>query len=154
MKIGELAKLTGLATSRIRFYEKIGLLQLVERRANGYRSYPQEAVMVLRLITAAQEAGFSLEELRKLIPPDLAQWEHGKLELALREKVASIEALQQQLEQSKAAILDVLAQVEAKPEDISCATNARRVLSQIGMGDLVENDQGVAAPSALHHRKA
>ncbi len=31
MKIGELAERTGLATSRIRFYERIGLLKSVER---------------------------------------------------------------------------------------------------------------------------
>jgi len=31
MKIGELAERTGLTPSRIRFYERIGLLTLVER---------------------------------------------------------------------------------------------------------------------------
>ena len=50
MKIGELAQRTGLAASRIRFYESIGLLKLVQRQANGYRSYPEEAVLVLNLI--------------------------------------------------------------------------------------------------------
>ena len=54
MKIGELAELTDLAPSRIRFYEKIGLLKTVNRKANGYRSYPPEAVTVLKLITTAQ----------------------------------------------------------------------------------------------------
>ena len=36
MRIGELAQRSGLAPSRIRFYERIGLLKLVQRRANGY----------------------------------------------------------------------------------------------------------------------
>lgn len=44
MKIGELAKRSGLAASRIRFYEKIGLLKTVKRSANGYRSYPPETL--------------------------------------------------------------------------------------------------------------
>lgn len=74
MKIGELAERTGLTPSRIRFYERIGLLTLVAREANGYRSYPQEAVTVLDLITAAQKADFSLDEIRMLIPAGLAQW--------------------------------------------------------------------------------
>lgn len=39
MKIGELARRTGLAASRIRFYEEAGLL-VVQRQANGYRDYP------------------------------------------------------------------------------------------------------------------
>ena len=133
MKIGELAKRTGLAASRIRFYEKMGLLKMVDREANGYRLYPEEAVLVLELIKSAQEAGFSLEELRHVMPPDLNQWEHSKLDVVLREKVRSIEALQQQLEASKATILDILAQIEAKPEDVSCASNARKVLANLGL---------------------
>ncbi|NCO45819.1 MAG: MerR family DNA-binding transcriptional regulator, partial [Vibrio sp.] len=47
MNIGELAKRTGLSASKIRFYEKVGLFKTVKRKANGYRSYPPEAVMVL-----------------------------------------------------------------------------------------------------------
>ncbi|MEL0028176.1 MAG: MerR family DNA-binding transcriptional regulator, partial [Perlucidibaca sp.] len=39
MNIGELATLTGLTRSRIRFYESKGLLTTVERADNGYRSY-------------------------------------------------------------------------------------------------------------------
>ncbi len=48
MKIGELAERTGLATSRIRFYERIGLLKAARRQANGYRSYPDDAVLTAR----------------------------------------------------------------------------------------------------------
>lgn len=119
MKIGELAGRTGLAASRIRFYERIGLLKAVERQANGYRSYPADAVLTLQLITAGQRAGFSLDELRTLLPNGLAQWEHG------------IEALQAQLAQSKAHLLELVAQIEAKPQDMDCAANARRVLAEM-----------------------
>ncbi|WP_242402411.1 MerR family transcriptional regulator [Komagataeibacter kakiaceti] len=74
MKIGELAHLSGLTPSRIRFYERIGLLKTVDRRPNGYRTYPQQAVMILGLITTAQRAGFTLDEIRTLLPPDLEHW--------------------------------------------------------------------------------
>ena len=114
MKIGELAERTGLAPSRIRFYEGIGLLK-VERQPNGYRTYPPQAVLVLELIATAQQAGFSLDEIRTLLPPDLAHWEHGSLIETLRSKVQDI---------------------EAKPEEIDCATNAGRVLSWIRSGEL------------------
>ena len=67
MKIGELAQRTGLAASRIRFYESIGLLKLVQRQANGYRSYPEEAVLVLNLITTAQQAGFSADDAEQVV---------------------------------------------------------------------------------------
>lgn len=136
MRIGELAERTGLAPSRIRFYERIGLLKTVERRSNGYRTYPPEAVLVLNVITTAQKAGFSLDELRALLPPDLEQWEHDALFDALRRKVRDIEALEARLAQSKAQLVELMVEIEAKPEDIDCAANARRVLSRLQLGEM------------------
>ena len=130
MKIGELAKRSGIAPSRIRFYESIGLLQ-VERRANGYRTYPAEAAVVLELIAAAQQAGFSLEEIRSLLPGNLGQWQHDALLTALTAKVTDIEKLQARLAQTKAHLLALIADIEARPEEIDCAANAERVLSRV-----------------------
>ncbi|MBH4135966.1 MerR family DNA-binding transcriptional regulator, partial [Pseudomonas aeruginosa] len=62
MKIGELAKLTGLATSRIRFYEASGLIRS-QRKANGYRDYAADTVWILELVTGAHGAGVSQEGL-------------------------------------------------------------------------------------------
>ncbi|WP_022943996.1 MerR family transcriptional regulator [Pseudoalteromonas ruthenica] len=134
MKIGELAKKTGLAASKIRFYEDIGLLKLVNRSANGYRSYPPEAEVVLNLISNGQKAGFSLDELRGLLPSNLDDWQHDSLLEALRQKLADIEELEKKLAQSKQQIRMILKEVEAKPDDMDCAQNARRVISQIGLG--------------------
>lgn len=131
MNIGELARRTGLTQSRIRFYESAGLLKTVERQPNGYRAYPAEAVLVLELIATAQKAGFSLDEIRTLLPPDLTQWEHDALIEALQRKVKDIEALQMRLKQSKAQLVALIRDIETKPDDVDCATNARRVLSHI-----------------------
>jgi DNA-binding transcriptional MerR regulator len=146
MKIGELAQRTGLAPSRIRFYERIGLLKAVKRQANGYRSYSDDAVLALKLIATGQRAGFSLDELRALLPSDLAQWGHGTLLDMLRHKVGDIEALQAQLAQSKTHLLELVAQIEAKPQDMTCAANARRVLSEMPLmatGDAGACTQGM-----------
>ncbi len=150
MNIGELAKRTGLTNSRIRFYESAGLLRTVDRRPNGYRTYPPEAVLVLELITTAQKAGFSLDEIRKLLPPGLDNWDHVALVAALRRKVADIEALEARLTESKAQLVTLLADIEAKPDDIDCATNARRALShmlggKIGNADIPIGDGGLLA---------
>ena len=131
MNIGELAKRTGLTNSRIRFYESAGLLKTVERRPNGYRTYPPEAVLVLELIATAQKAGFSLDEIRTLLPSDLEDWQHDALIETLRRKVADIAALEARLAQSKAQLVALIADIEAKPDDIDCAANARRLLSRI-----------------------
>ncbi|EED37201.1 mercuric resistance operon regulatory protein [Stenotrophomonas sp. SKA14] len=135
MKIGELARRTGLAASRIRFYEDAGLL-VVQRQANGYRDYPEQAVLLLELIIGAQRAGFSLEEIRALLPPDMSQWQHDALITMLRRKVADIEALQLRLAQSRAHLLALIEDIQARPDGIDCAANSRRVLDRVQRGDL------------------
>ena len=139
MKIGELAARSGLSQSRIRFYEKIGLLRTVDRRSNGYRVYPPDAVVVLEVIATAQAAGFSLDEIRTLMPGDLEKWDHGALMDTLRTKVAEIGRLQERLTSTKARLEGLIDEIEARPDDIDCAANARRVLSRLF------DDEGAAA---------
>ncbi len=152
MKIGELAQRTGLAASRIRFYERIGLLDTAEREANGYRSYPDDAVLALRLIVAGQRAGFSLDELRTLRPSDLSNWEHDALLDALRRKVQDIEALQARLAQGRSDLLELMAQIEARPQGMDCAANARRVLSALRLAEAGPATTPAAATRTSRHR--
>ncbi|WP_459046995.1 MerR family transcriptional regulator [Stenotrophomonas sp. PSU_St99] len=135
MKIGELARRTGLAASRIRFYEDAGLLQ-VPRQPNGYRDYPEQVVLLLELITGAQRAGFSLEEIRALLPPDMGRWQHDALITMLQQKVADIEALQSRLAQSRAHLVALIEDIQARPDGIDCAANSRRVLDRVNRGEL------------------
>ena len=131
MKIGELATRSGLSQSRIRFYEKIGLLKAVDRRSNGYRVYPKDALVVLEVIATAQGAGFSLDEIRTLMPGDLQKWDHGALMETLRTKVVEIGRLQERLTRTKARLEGLIEEIDARPDDIDCAANARRVLSRL-----------------------
>ncbi len=131
MKIGQLAERTGFSPSRIRFYEKVGLLRAVDRRPNGYRTYPPEAATILNVIATAQSAGFSLEEIRVLLPSKLEQWNHDALLGTLRRRVADIASLEARLGKSRAQLVSVIKEIEDRPDDIDCATNARRVLSRL-----------------------
>ncbi|WP_207282929.1 MerR family transcriptional regulator [Pseudomonas sp. FW300-N2F2] len=131
MRIGELAKISGLAPSRIRFYEASGLIKSVERKANGYRDYAPETEWVLEIITGAQAAGFSLEEIRQLLPVDASGWQHEELLSGLRRKVAEIEILQQRLAQNKAQLLLVIDGIEGKPEGLGCADNTQLLLHRL-----------------------
>lgn len=134
MRIGELARRTGLTASRIRFYESLGLLPMVDRMPNGYRHYPKDAQLVLELIDTAQQAGFSLDEIRTLLPTNLEKWDHAALAATLRRKLADIAALQARLAESKVQLQALLGDIESKPDDITCADNARRVLSRMLLG--------------------
>lgn len=131
MKIGELSKLTGLTTSRIRFYEKAGLIKAVTRQANGYRTYPQEAAVILEIIDSAQRAGFSLEQVRHLLPIGEGSWDHQELLEALKAKVSEIDTLQKRLKENKARLLIAIEGIESRPEGITCADNKKRLMEQL-----------------------
>jgi DNA-binding transcriptional MerR regulator len=131
MRIGELAERSGLTASRIRFYEASGLINTVERNANGYREYTTDAVVTLDIITGAQKAGFSLQEIRSLLPTKLGTWQEDKLLDVLKKKVADIEALRERLADSKAQLLGIIETIETSPEGLSCDDNRKRVLNRI-----------------------
>lgn len=67
LKIGELAKQTGLAVGTLRYYSDLGLLQPAARGDNGYRYYSQNARRQIELIKKAQAIGFTLEEIKTIL---------------------------------------------------------------------------------------
>ena len=67
MKIGALAKRSGLSAHTIRYYERVGLLPSPERTASGYRAYTPSDIDRLRFIARGRDLGFSLEEIRSLL---------------------------------------------------------------------------------------
>lgn len=67
LTIGQVAREAGVGVETVRFYERRGLLREPPRRPSGYRSYPQDAVKVLRFIRNAKDLGFSLKEIRDLM---------------------------------------------------------------------------------------
>ncbi|MEN5300904.1 MULTISPECIES: MerR family transcriptional regulator [unclassified Pseudomonas] len=129
MKIGELARRTGLSASRIRFYEASGLIE-ARRLGNGYRDYPEQVVRSLEIITCGQQAGFSLEEMRNLTNAsgDGAA-RHDRLLASLKHKVAEIEAMQLRLAQNRAQLLAVIAGMQSKPQGMDCDENAQRLIA-------------------------
>lgn len=133
MKIGELARRTGMAPSAIRFYEARGLLKAAGRGANGYREYPPDAVTMLAIIRDAQQAGFSLDEIRQLLPGEISSWQHDTLMAALHRKIADIETLQARLMQNKAHLQSLVDLIESRPLNMDCDVNAARVMAGLGL---------------------
>ena len=67
LKIGDVAKVTGIGIETLRFYEKSGLLDRPSRTASGYRMYDSEVLSRLDFIKRAQVLGFSLDEIKRII---------------------------------------------------------------------------------------
>ncbi|TCW17689.1 MerR family transcriptional regulator [Raoultella sp. BIGb0138] len=131
MRIGELAKATGVTPSRIRFYEAEGLITPPPRKGNGYRNYAVETADLLKIIDNAQRAGFSLEQIRRFLPQRQKKWDHEELVQSLKMRVSEIELMQQQLAKSKLELLNLIASIADRPEGISCEENMQRLIGQL-----------------------
>ena len=70
LTIGAVARRTGLRTSAIRYYEEIGILP-APLRHNGQRRYTSRVFQQIGFIQTARSAGFSIEEMKTLLPSDL-----------------------------------------------------------------------------------
>ena len=64
--IGELCAQTGLSARTVRYYEEVGLLPGVRRRAGGRRVYGDDALERLRFIGRLKTLGLSLGEIKEL----------------------------------------------------------------------------------------
>ncbi|PJN22288.1 Fe-S cluster assembly protein HesB [Kitasatospora sp. CB02891] len=84
MTIGQLAELTNVPASAIRFWERHGLLPAPERRS-GQRRYPPQAAERIVLLRKFQQAGLSLAEVREF------QQDQPQRQAMIRAKVAEIE---------------------------------------------------------------
>lgn len=67
MRIGEMARRTGVAPSALRYYEDAGLLVPAGRTEAGYRLYGETALGRLAFIRRAQALGLTVRELHDLI---------------------------------------------------------------------------------------
>jgi DNA-binding transcriptional MerR regulator len=95
MDIGEVSSKSGISTSTLRYYEELGLITPTGRKGLR-RQYHSNVLEKLALITLAKQAGFSLEELRKLFKNQkkiiLDKEELKKKATAIDRKIKKLEA--------------------------------------------------------------
>jgi MerR family transcriptional regulator, redox-sensitive transcriptional activator SoxR len=101
LSIGQLAARTGLPTSTLRYYDRIGLIPATGR-SGGQRRYDPKVIQRVRAVTLCQRSGFSLEETRRLL-------DGGRPWQALaRRKVEELQGRIAELEQTRALLRSVL----------------------------------------------
>jgi MerR family transcriptional regulator, copper efflux regulator len=67
LRIGEVARRTGVSVDTIRHYEGLGLLPTAARTAGGFRQYPTVVLTRVEVVRAALALGFSLRELTSVL---------------------------------------------------------------------------------------
>ncbi len=105
MKIGELARATGVKGETIRFYERIGLLPVPERTEGNYRDYGPSDQERLAFIRNGRRLGFEIADIRSLLglgdQPEENCGEVGRIATghlaAVEEKIALLERLRSEL---------------------------------------------------------
>ncbi|HUX19340.1 MAG TPA: heavy metal-responsive transcriptional regulator [Acidithiobacillus sp.] len=103
--IGRLAREAGLAAETLRYYERIGLIQPVQRTQSNYRLYDGEAESRLRFIRRAQNLGFSLAEVKELLDiGSSAENDMGEVKALTEQKIVEIDLKIADLQRMRTAL--------------------------------------------------
>lgn len=139
LDIAQVARLTGLTSRALRFYEARGLVKPL-RSASGRRHYGPAELEQLHQILALKRAGLSLAQIGKLVA--------GR-KLDLRELVAAqIEALdarKRELDEAKTLLTAILSRID-RSEPIDVAT----FCSLIRQGDMMMTQEKLEAVRARY----
>jgi len=107
MNIGEVADASGVSAKMVRYYEQIGLIPAAHRNDNGYRTYSETDMHVLRFIGRARDFGLPMEKIKLLVAlwKDRGRASRDVKEMALqhvaelRMKVAALTAMADTLQE-------------------------------------------------------
>lgn len=118
--IREVSEQTGLSIDTLRWYEREGLIPLVQRGSDGRRRYPPAAVRFIGLVQALRRTGMPVADVREFV-----QLGGGTLDIhPIRLRL---------LEQQTAAIEAQLAQLHADLAVIQAKTADYRRLIALGL---------------------
>ena len=121
LRIGEVARLSGVGIETIRYYERQGLLAEPDRRPSGYRQYDQTVVTRLQFIRRAKELGFTLAEINELLELwfDTTTTCHHVRQRA-EQKIADIEEKIRSLQKMKRSLKKIVEQCEGSESVEDC----------------------------------
>jgi DNA-binding transcriptional MerR regulator len=88
MKIGELAKISGVTTRTIRYYEELGLITPKEYSEGGLRLYSGLDILRLKIINNLKELNFSLDKIKSIL---MTKSEPENLKIQKENELKSIE---------------------------------------------------------------
>lgn len=125
MRIGELARRTGISERMLRYYEQQGLLQPA-RRDSGYRDYGEAEVQAAHRIRLLSASGLKVGTIRVLLPcmrGDAPVFEPcAEVREALRREAEALDGKLRDLGESRRIVGRYLAGLEARAAPGRCRT--------------------------------
>ncbi len=109
MRIGALARTTGVKVETIRYYEREGVLPTPVRGSGSYRMYGPDDVERLAFIRTSRELGFTLAEVRALLSlSETPNRSCNEVDALARSHLAQVEEKLRQLESLRAELSRVI----------------------------------------------
>lgn len=103
--IREVSEQTGLSIDTLRWYEREGLIPLVQRGSDGRRRYPPAAVRFIGLVQALRRTGMPVADVREFVQLGGGTLDVHPIRLRLLEQqTAAIEAQLAQLHEDLAVV--------------------------------------------------
>ena len=118
MRIGELARSVEVNVETIRYYQRIGLLELPQKPYGGIRSYSSQDLQRLRFIRRAQQLGFSLEDIQALL--EISSSECEQVQKLATEKLNLVHEKLSQLRRIESVLAKTLEQCGRRKGNQPC----------------------------------
>ncbi|HZS76134.1 MAG TPA: MerR family transcriptional regulator [Ktedonobacteraceae bacterium] len=125
--IQQVAQLTGLSIDTLRYYERIGLIEPVNRASSGHRRYTRKDIDWIGLLIDLRETGMPLAEMLHFaeLRRQGDATAHERL-LLLEQHQRSLEQQIQKLERHKAALQQKIAHKKAFLEQCEAASQTEQ----------------------------
>lgn len=107
MKIGELAKLSGVSTRTIDYYTNCGLLA-AERTKTNYRMYPASVLQTIERIQILKKQRMSISEIKDVLETN----ENPQTELLVEEVYEEFDCLQRNITRLEEQLKDAPSHVK------------------------------------------
>jgi DNA-binding transcriptional MerR regulator len=108
LTIQQVAQSSGLSVHTLRYYERIGLLDPIERASSGHRRYTSADIEWLRFLVYLRATGMSIRQMQ-----NCAELRRGGATTE-RERLAFLEEHRQRLQQQQRKLEDHLSYIDQK----------------------------------------
>ncbi|MDQ0339062.1 MerR family mercuric resistance operon transcriptional regulator [Caldalkalibacillus uzonensis] len=122
LTIGQVAKRSNVNLETVRYYERLGLIKEPPRTEAGYRMFPADVVDKIKFIKRAQELGFTLSEIKKLIriAENEEHFTAHEVHQFAKQKLDDLEAKIRDLEKMKSVLQDLSERCSGKGPICDC----------------------------------
>eukprot|EP01155_Anaeramoeba_flamelloides_P001370 Anaeramoba_flamelloidesa1054999_32.p2 GENE.a1054999_32~~a1054999_32.p2 ORF type:complete len:147 (+),score=18.86 a1054999_32:176-616(+) len=121
LKIGELARRSGLSVETLRYYERRGLIPPPDRLPSGYRVYPENTLKRLSFIKRCKSLGFTLDEALELLQlQHHPEQESAAVKQRVDERIEEIDRKISDLQQIQQALQGLSALCSGKGSTADC----------------------------------